>query len=140
MSYLPKPTFCMPKYGGKIGTNVEWGRGEQGEASLGGPYFTKMTVHPPDEGAYVDMEGRYGGITVDGEPACLAALHPNSVVVGTAMSLWYRLELLKLLIHSNFSFAIDFSLCFCMTHFCSSCRDLYLVFHLNNFKLSQLNF
>ena len=58
----------------------------------------------------------------------------------SAMSLWYRLELLKLLIHSNFSFNIDFSLYFIITHFCSSSRDFYPVFHLNDFKLSQLNF
>ena len=49
---------------GKFGVSVEmWGRGErQGrEGTPGRTVLTKMYMHPPDEGAHGDMEGRCGG-------------------------------------------------------------------------------
>ena len=44
-----------------------------------------------------------------------------------AMSLQYRLEWFKLLLHSKSSFTIDFSLDFCEIHHCSINKDLSVV-------------
>ena len=56
---------------GKLAAIWSWGMGSWG-GTPGMTALTKMCVHPMMRGAHVDMEGRYGGIIVEGELVCPA--------------------------------------------------------------------